>query len=167
MELSERPRIKLTLTTVDKVFEILSVFFLVCFWIFTFRNYAVLPEVIPIHFRANGTADGYGGKWTLFLSTIIATVSYIALTVLSRYPHKFNYTTPITPTNALQQYTIMTRMIRVLKLSVILIFFAIEYKTVQTSLEQGEGLGGWFMFMVMSLIFVPLFYFLIQLSKNS
>ncbi len=167
MEAESRPKIKIFLTLKDKVVEVLSFLLLVAFWGFIFSHYRSLPETLPTHFKANGTADGYGPKWTLFLLPILSLFFYIGLTFAARYPHKFNYMIKITENNAAKQYGIATQMLRFMKLCLILVFFAIDYKTVHDATTTLPNLGGWFMFLVMSLIFVPIFYFLIQFSKNS
>ena len=167
MEHENRPQIKISLTASDKVVEVLSILLLVAFWCFTFLHYKSLPEVIPTHFKANGTVDGYGPKWTFFLLPILTLFFYIGLTLASRFPHKFNYMIEITEQNANKQYGIASQMLRVMKLCVILVFFAIDYKTVHDVSSATSNLDGWFMLMIMSLIFFPIFYFLIQFSKNS
>ena len=78
-----------------------------------------------------------------------------------------NYSATITAENAEVQYRIMTRMIRVLKVFVLLIFWILDYKTVQIALGWPDVLGKWFLLLLFTLLFAPIFYFLIQLSKNS
>lgn len=166
MESKARPIIKIPLTTTDKVVEIIAILLLVMFWFFILSNYKQLPEIIPTHFDGSGKIDGYGEKWTILIAPIISVILYISLTYLSRYPHKFNYMAEITELNAEKQYSIAVRMLRYLKLCIIIIFFAIEFKTIQNTYNASD-LGGWFMLLIMSLLFVPIFYFLIQFSKNS
>ncbi|MGL2966167.1 DUF1648 domain-containing protein [Flavobacterium sp. XGLA_31] len=167
MEPSERPRIQLQLSIADKIVEVLAILLLLFFWIYTLKQYSNLPDIIPTHFSGDGTVDGYGVKQTMFIMLFIATGLFVMLTVFSRYPHKFNYMTVITEANALTQYTLSTRMLRVMKLSVTLVFLALDFKTIETAHGHADSLGGWFMLLIMGLIFVPLFYFLIQFSKNS
>lgn len=166
MESKARPIIKIPLTTTDKVVEIIAIVLLVIFWFFILSKYKNLPEIIPTHFDGSGKIDGYGEKWTVLIAPSISVIFYISLTYLSRYPHKFNYMTEITELNAEKQYAIAVRMLLYLKLCLIIIFFAIEFKTIQNTYNPSD-LGGWFMFLIMSLLFVPIFYFLIQFSKNS
>lgn len=167
MEPQNRPIIKVPLTRTDIIIEVLCVATLLCSGIYTFVHYNALPDIIPTHYNGSGKVDGYGGKESLFIMPVIALAMYIGLTFAIRFPHKFNYMTEITEANAAKQYSITVRMLRVLKLSVVIIFFLIDYATIKASLTNATELGGGFMLLVMSLIFVPLFYFLIQLSKNS
>mgnify|MGYP000936454574 CR=1 FL=1 len=154
-------------TLFDKGIIAISVVGLLGFWIYILMNYQKLPDIIPTHFNGSGIADGFGKKWTIFISPILATVFFIGLAILTRFPKLFNYPTTITKDNAKIMHTIAKRMIRVLNLIIIIIFFVIEYKTIQIALGVTEDLGRVFIMMILALIFVPIFYFLIQFSKNS
>jgi uncharacterized membrane protein len=167
MVTSDRPILKLPLTPFDLSVEVLGFLVLIGFWIFTIHFYPSLPEVIPTHFGGGGEPDGFGSKETILGLPIVSTVLYVMLTVFSRFPHKMNYTVSITETNAEMQYRIMTRMIRVLKVFVLAVFWLLDYKTVQIALAWPDLLGNWFLFLLFAMIFGPLFYFLIQLSKNT
>lgn len=52
---------------------------------------------------------------------------YLFLTILNRYPHKFNYPFNITEQNAVAQYRIARLMVQTLKLEVIWIFVYIQW----------------------------------------
>ena len=53
---------------------------------------------------------------------IISTLLFIGLTTLNKYPYMFNYPSQITKENSVHQYTNATRMMRVLKLVIVLLF---------------------------------------------
>jgi len=161
--MEERPKIKLELTTADKTFEIIGWLLVISVWGLTITNYANLPETIPTHYNAAGQADRFGGKATILTLPLIATVLFVGLTILNKFPHIFNYPTNITQDNALRQYA--TRMIRYLKLIIVVIFGLIEFKTIQNANGQADGLGIWFLPMTLGLIFIPLIYFVVKLFK--
>lgn len=167
MAVQANPKIAIPLTTSDKIIEITGLVVLVAFWCFTFFHYNQLPEIIPTHFTNNGEVDGYGNKWTIIFSPIIATILYLGITLASRFPHRLNYAVEITPENAQKQYTIFTGLLRILKIAVLLIFFMLDYQTIQLALGLPSLLGKSFMLIVFTLLFAPIFYFLIQSSKNS
>jgi uncharacterized membrane protein len=163
--MEERPKIKLELTTADKTFEIIGWLLVISVWGLTITNYANLPETIPTHYNGAGQADEFGGKATILTLPLIATVLFVGLTILNKFPHIFNYPTNITQDNALRQYTNATRMIRYLKLIIVVIFGLIEFKTIQNANGQADGLGIWFLPMTLGLIFIPLIYFVVKLFK--
>ena len=164
--MNKRPKIILELTTTDKVFEILGWISILAIWVLTTINYQNLPDNIPIHFNGSGQPDGFGGKVNILTLPLIATILFIGMTILNKFPHVFNYPTNISADNALGQYTNATRMIRYLKLIIVVIFGLIELQTIRNVNEQTSGLGVWFLPLTLGLIFIPLTFFVVK-SLNS
>ncbi len=165
--MEERPKLKIKLTTADKILELAGWLSIVAVWILTSTHYNNLPDTIPTHYNALGQADGIGGKATILILPIIATILFIGMTILIKFPHVFNYPTNISYENALKQYTNATRMIRYLKLILVVIFGLIVFKTIQNVNGQADGLGLWFFPLTLGLIFIPLAYFIVQSFKKS
>ena len=159
---------KLKLNKTDKNLEIIGWISVFGIWILTLINYYGLPEIIPIHYTASGKADGFGKKLNIIVLPVISTILFIGITflnkypLLNKYPNMFNYPDEKTEKNALQQYANMTRMMRVLKLVIVLIFGLIVFRTIQNVNGNAEGLGIWFLPLTMALIFIPMTYFLIN-----
>lgn len=164
--MEERPKIKLELTTIDKLFELVGGFSILSFWILIITNYTDLPDTIPIHYNGAGQADGFGGKITILTLPLITTVLFIGMTILNKFPYIFNYPTTINKENALRQYTNATRIIRYLKLVFVLIFGLIAFKTIQNANGQADGLGVWFLPLTLGLIFIPLTYYIVKSFKT-
>jgi len=163
--MSERPKLKLELKTFDKTLEILGWTSILVIWVLTTTNYTNLPDTIPVHYNGAGQADGFGGKATILTLPLIATVLFIGLTILNKFPHIFNYPTNITPDNALRQYTNATRLIRYLKFIIVVIFGLIAFKTIQNANGQEDGLGIWFLPVTLGLIFIPMIYYIVKSFK--
>lgn len=158
----ERPKIKLIPTTADKLVDLLGWIILLALWGWTITHYSSLPGTIPTHFNAAGEADGFGSKVSIIALPVIASLLFMGLTVLNRYPHSFNYPTAITQDNALRLYTLATRMLRYLKLVLVVVFGGIEFLTIQHATGKSAGLGAWFLPLTMVLIFLPLIYFVVK-----
>ncbi len=159
---TERPKITLIPTNADKLVELLGWLILLALWTLTINHYSALPDTIPTHFNAAGEADGFGSKVSIIALPVIASVLFIGLTLLNRYPHSFNYPTAITQDNALRQYTLATRMLRYLKLVLLLVFGGIEFMTIQNATGKAAGLGVWFLPLTLVLVFLPLIYFVVK-----
>src|ERR1700722_9506305 len=114
---SERPVIKIELTTADKMAEVIGVLVLVTFWAVTLFYYSKLPDTIPTHYNISGQADDHGSKTTILLLPVVGTILFLALTFVNRFPRSFNYPTPITAENAKSQYTTATRLLRYMKIT--------------------------------------------------
>ena len=165
--MNERPKIQLELTTTDKIFEILGWTSILAIWVLTITNYTNLPDTISIHYNGVGQADGFGDKGNILALPITATILFIGLTILNKFPHVFNYPTNISADNALRQYTNATRLIRYLKFIIVVIFGLIAFQTIRNVNGQASGLGVWFLPLILGLIFIPLTYYCIKSSKDT
>lgn len=136
-----RLKLKIALTPTDKLLEIIGWCVLSAMWIVVIVVYAKLPENIPIHYNAAGVIDGYGTKWSIWGLLLAGSVLFVGMTLLNRVPHLFNYLTPITEENALRQYTITTKIMRIIKLVLVVGIGALVFKTVSIALGESEGIG--------------------------
>ncbi len=150
-----RPMLKLDLTTTDKMIEPIDWVVLIGIWILTLSNYPTLPEIIPIHCNGAGEADGFGEKWNILTLPIVSSILFIGMTILDKYPHILNYPSTVTKKNALHQYTSAIQLIRSLKLIIVMIFGLIVFKTVQNVNVNADGLGVWFLPMILDLSLFP------------
>ena len=157
-----RPKMKINLTHLDKVLEISGIILLIIMWTLAAFNYYQSLETVPIHFNLSGQPDSYGSKVTLLLLPIIPTVIYFGMTQLNKYPHIFNYMTKITEENAKQQYTIATRMIRILKASVVLIFTIDILSALLMTFGMVDGLSAWSFPVTILILAVPTIYLIVQ-----
>lgn len=157
--MEKRPKIKIKLTLTDKLFERIGWLLLLISWGMTITSYSTLPDIIPIHYNGAGQADGFGGKGYIFILPLIATILFVGLTILNKFPYIFNYPTQITAENALDQYTNATRLIRYLKFVIVIIFDVIAFVTIRSATGHSDGLGVLFLPLTMGLIFIPLAYF--------
>ena len=160
------PKLKLKLTILDYLIEILGLLLFSSTWIFIISIYNCLPDIIPIHYNAFGTADNFGKKWMILSLPIVSTVLFIGLTLLNYFPESFNYPTKINEDNALIQYTYATRLIRYLKLVIVFIFGILLYQTTRYPLNQNDGLGIWFLPLFLGLIFIPLIFYVLKSVKS-
>ncbi len=150
-----KPKIKLTLSSIDKKLELICKIFLLVMWVIALYTFYRLPTTIPIHFNASGEPDDYGNKLILLILPVFATVIYWGVTKLNKYPHIFNYLTKITEDNAEMQYSIATKMLRFLKLAILIIFSLIILFTYLTTIGVTNGLGFWFLPFTYGLLLIP------------
>lgn len=157
-----RPRIRIELTVTDKAIEIIGWFALLAIWVLAISNYSNLPDTIPTHYNGVGNADGFGNKTNILILPIIASILFVGITIINKFPYIFNYPTQITVENALRQYTNATRMLRFMKLILAILFGLFTFKTIQGANGQSFGHGVWFLPLTLGLIFIPLTYFIIK-----
>jgi uncharacterized membrane protein len=161
-----RPKLKPEPTNADRLIEAAGWLALAMIWLITIFNFKNLPGTIPTHFNIAGEADNYGNRSTIFFLPALGTLLFIGMTILNRFPHVFNYPVKITTDNALRQYTMATRMIRVLKLSILVLFIMIIYLTTSAALNQSGKLSIWFLPLTLAIVFIPLIFYIIKSFKE-
>lgn len=167
MDYSEkRPKLKIVLTKADLFLEVIGWGTLVTMWLLVILNYSNLPDTIPVHYNNEGVIDGYGHKSLIWMLPIVASILFVGMTILSKFPHIFNYMTTITQDNALRQYSITTRMIRYVKFILIIIFGYFAFKTIQIAIGESNELVYYFSPLMCGLIFVLLTYFYALLKRR-
>ncbi len=158
---NKRPIIFINKSAIDSILDYTSLVIILFIWGFTFINYNHLPDVIPTHFNSNGVEDDYGSKNTIWILPIISTAVFILFTVLNKFPHQFNYMVKITADNAEKQYRLATRIMRILKFNISLLFFCIIIKVVGSSLDKNSSLEWWLIPLLLLTIITPTFYLVI------
>jgi hypothetical protein len=102
-----------------------------------------LPENIPLHFNLTGEADGFGSKQSILIIPIATLVMYLALTILERFPHKFNYMLEITAENAERQYRNMHYMMKILKVYIVFLFLYVTNMIAQIGSGSLRSMSNW------------------------
>ncbi len=164
--MESRPIFEIEPSPLDKRLEDASLILLIVFWLVVIQQFLVLPDIIPTHFNAAGIPDDYNSKASLFLLPVIATALYILLTLINRNPHQFNYPLKITPENARWQYTLATRLIRMIKIAIVLTMFLVLLLIVLSANGDTKGLEVWILPAVLTLIFAPIVYYFVQSRRK-
>ena len=164
--MEQRPKLKPELTSADILLEIAGWLALAALWIIVLFYFKELPDNIPTHFNAAGKADDTGSKGTFFILPSLTTFTFLLMTVLNRFPHVFNYPVSITAATAMRQYTLATRLIRVMKLSINIIFLLVSISIVNSALNDEAGTGIWFLPLILAFTIIPLIFYIIKSRKE-
>ena len=163
---SERPRIDIPLQYFDYVFEIIAALGLLTLLGLSVFYYGQLPDQVPSHFGPNGLPDQYGSKTTLWLLPIIGSAIFGLMTFVNKRPDWFNYPVRITPENSLAQYTMASRLIRVLKASVTILFAYLVWGIISVSKGVQAGLETWFLLLPLGILVFSLLYIFKSVSNK-
>jgi uncharacterized membrane protein len=123
-----------------------------------------LPAQVPLHFGASGQADGWGSKSGIWLLPAISAFLYLVLTVASRYQRLINLPFRV-DRDAPEVRRLLLHMMIVLKTEMTLIFAYITWGMVETALGRSEGLGIWFLPVLLIATTLPLIYYLAKLRR--
>jgi uncharacterized membrane protein len=163
---TNRPRIKIRLTIFDWIAEIIAFSFLIVLIALPVIYFEKLPDTIPIHFNAAGAPDGYGSNSSLWFLPVTALFMYLLMSVVQFFPQIYNYPVEITPENAPVQYRIATRLIRILKTVILVIFSFISFQTIKTATVGAAGLGKAFLPVFLLITFGVIIYYIVQSLNN-
>ena len=162
MKSNERPILTIPYSPQEKTLEavaiggiFLSSAMLILFW-------PTLPSLVPSHFDISGAVDAWSDKKVILIFPIVSIILYAGLTILSRYPHIFNYAWPITEQNAQRQYQLARSLLVWLKVEVIVLFTWLEWLTIRVALGQANGLSSLFLPIILVIIFGTIGIYLFQ-----
>ena len=138
---NKKPVLKLPLTNYEKVLEIISAVGIIVIVLLTITSWDSIPDRIPMHFDILGVPDAWQGKGWLLFCPIVALGLYLSLSIVNKYPHAFNYLWKITEENAKAQYQNARFLCGLLKSEIIWAFSYSQWKVIQISFGNAEGLG--------------------------
>lgn len=128
--------------------------------LYLFSIWKYLPDSVPTHYNGMGEADGYGGKWTVWMIPAVMLLMYQFLALIERRPNWWNTSVNITKENCTKVYGMLKNMIVTMKFIMMLIFGYISVCT-------GERLGSWFLPVTLILTFGCIIIFSVLLLKAS
>jgi len=165
-EMMKRPRINIQLDPIDWVVKFIGIVGLITLIALPVIYFNALPDIIPVHFGFNGQADGFGTKDVIWIMPLLGSMLYLAMSLLNKHPHIFNYRQKVTEDNAERLYRTATKMMRILNALVACIFAYMTFATIQTALGNQNGLGGMFIIIFLILIFGFTGYFSYKMNKQ-
>lgn len=148
---------------IEKFLDFTGAAALIFFWAYTYYLISAFPEIIPTHFNLAGEPDSFGSKNTSYLLPAVATIIFILLTVINRNPERFNYPFPVNESNAKHQYRLAANFIRILRLSIVIIFLLILHFTGRSARGVSE-FQNMLLPAVLLMTFLPILIYLILAS---
>ena len=155
-----------TTSTIDWILIISGWIGLILMWYLALSNYSKLPDIIPTHFNLRGEADDYGSKATIFLLPVVATILFIGMTLLVRYPTQWNYYSNVTPEDAAYHYSWARTIINYYNFAITLAFSIIISEVTVVALNKSDGFGTWTLLLNLGLFLIPMPYFLIKIFRR-
>jgi hypothetical protein len=139
-----------------KLLQILSLAVLaILLWITYAALYGPNPLTgrIPTHFGPDGQPNAWGEPKMLLMLPAVAIFLYLAMSLASRFPGKFNYPVRVTPLNRPRLERIALNMIAWLTAETVTLFTALQYFILQAVRTQHNALPPALMLMAIVIIF--------------
>lgn len=156
------PRIRIPMRPLDYALEILAVFGLLALVGITTFYYKRLPAQPLSDYGFQNQLFGFGSKNTLCLLAALGLALYIFMTLVNRRPEKFNYLVEITPENASNQYTLVTKVIRILKAFVMLLFSFLIWRNIGILMGKTQVQSIWLLPVVMAVTLGATFFYILK-----
>ena len=115
-------KVKVHRTAEGTIFEIVTAVLLIVLWVLTVVLWQKSAPTIANHFDLTGTPDGFGSRNHMFVTAVVGTVSTMLLLVSAYFPRHINLPVGI---GNIRQATTAVRMVRVLAVTVALLFIGI------------------------------------------
>ncbi len=149
-----RPSIRIRPDRFDAFLEVVAAVLLIYTMIHLGAYYGQLPERIPIHYNAAGQPDGWAMRGSIFILTGAKVFLYILLTGVSFLPPRYyNIPWTITEENAARQYRLVLRLVRIMKVEILALFFFIHERTIAIAIQGSGSLPAWFLPVFLGTIF--------------
>ena len=128
---------------VYKKLKYTTLFLLVLMWGFTLIHFNDLPAEIPIHYNAKGIPDGFDTRIHIWGLPLIATLLFLLLNGLQKK-------TGIQP--------IELQLLQWMQLLILGTFTYIQLQTFFVAVNKSNGLGSWFLPLVMISFLAPIIW---------
>ncbi|MGE7842995.1 DUF1648 domain-containing protein [Lysinibacillus sp. NPDC093712] len=160
-----RPVLKLPKTKDEKFLDIIGGGIFIVSIIFIISQWSTLPEEIPAHFNGAGEVDRWGSKIELFILPGIGIFLWIFLGLLEKVPYMHNYPARLNESNVEAFYLNSRKILNEIKNLCLILFAVISCEIVLVALGKVDGLGWWFLPVVLIGTGIPIVKGLIAASK--
>jgi hypothetical protein len=107
------PRIPQRLTRPDLLIEVFCFIILLESWTYAVYTFNHLPDLVHVFYKFS---TGVGSRNEIWFFPVLGSLIFIALSIISSFPHKFNYSETVTRINARRIYRKALRRLRIIKL---------------------------------------------------
>jgi uncharacterized membrane protein len=162
----KRVRLEMPRTRLEIYCEVVAAVAIAFVFIYLSATWMTLPDKVPTHFNFAGTPDQWGSKYSLLLLLGVIFVLYVGLSILSRFPHIYNYAFAITDENRLRQYQLARQMVTALKAELICVFVFITWLTINMARGNTGDLTGWFTPVFPVIVFGTVIVYLVKAYRS-
>lgn len=149
---ARQPVLKIPESTAERMWTHVATLGVVLTAVMAISFWANLPGHIPAHFDLAGRPDAWSGRWVLALVAVMSAVTYAAVGLACRAPHRFSYLVAITLENAERQYRFARLLMRVIEVEAVWLMAYLQWQTIHVALGRSSGLGTWWFPMVIAIL---------------
>jgi uncharacterized membrane protein len=143
--MTNRPEILVQRSRAERIMQVAAMGCLVTLLAYAAYVWPELPATVPTHFGIAGPPDAWGSRASLLALPTLAMAFFLALTILERIPHRYNYPIEVTAANAPRMYALGRRLVLSVKLMLVLVFGFTFRTAADVALGKVTGIPGWFL----------------------
>lgn len=162
---TKRPVINVPKTFTEKLLDLFSILILIGIFAYIAYMWKELPKEVPSHFNIKGEPDDWSGRWVVFLLPSIGLVMLVMTNFLAKFPQLFNYPVEVTEANAERLYRTSRQMLVVLNFEMSVFFSVGAWEIIQVA-QGKEGLGVWYLPILLVVILGTIGYYIYKTIKN-
>ncbi|MDZ7267247.1 MAG: DUF1648 domain-containing protein [candidate division KSB1 bacterium] len=162
---AERPVLALSPSRFEIFLRFTTALGMLTFVYLLMKHFPTLPDRIPVHFNAAGEVDGWGSKSHLLVLFGLIVALTLLLTILRRFPHKFNYLYPITPQNAEKQYRLACELLALLQTEVVWLFTYVGWRMIIPAQQDAGRLSILFLPVIIVINVGTLIFYFVRSSR--
>ena len=147
-------------------FEVVAAVAVAFVFIYLSATWTGLPDKVPTHFNFAGTPDHWGSKYSLLLLLGVTFVLYVGLSILSRFPHIYNYAFAITDENRQRQYLLARQLVTALKAELVCVFIFMTWQTIGVARGNAGDLTVWFTPVFLVIVFGTIATYLFRAYRS-
>ncbi|RYZ23406.1 MAG: DUF1648 domain-containing protein [Chitinophagaceae bacterium] len=129
-------------------------------WLMVIRSYGTLPATIPVHFDANGHADNWGPKASIWVLPLLASMLFGLFSLLHRYADKL----PQRPGSGdpTRNLALLRSLFLQLRLSICLVMAAGIYYSIGAAFRRDNAEPGFMVPFILLVMLAPVALFLFR-----
>ncbi len=156
-------KIKVTPTSSQKMINIVSLAMIIAYIGYCFFAWDKLPEMIPRHYNALGEIDAYWSKNHFLFLPAITVFLYVFMSLTERFPQMWNIPQKkgVDITTQENNLSLAYSMMLVMKLEIVLIFWALTFYTV-----TNQNMPVWFLVVALVMIFATMWYYIRKMKAE-
>jgi uncharacterized membrane protein len=162
----KQTKLEIPRTRLEIYCEVVAAIAVALIFIYLTATWTGLPDKVPTHFNFAGTPDQWGSKYLMLLFLGVTFVLYVGLSILSRFPHIYNYAFAITDENRQRQYLLARQMVTTLKAELVCLFVFITWQTISIARGKAGDLTVWFTPLFLVIVFGTVIVYLVKAYRS-
>lgn len=161
----DRPKVKITKTQSERIWDIIGYSFYLGSLILLVFVWKYLPQEVPAHYNALGEVERWGSKGELLILPGVGAFLAIFMQIFEKYPEVHNYPQRLNESNAEQFYLNSRKMLNIIKNICLILFALLLFESVSIAIGWDITFGIFFLPVTVLGLVIPIVIGIIKQRK--